>query len=195
MPLPPLQALLTARVRRTEAWPHVREIFQSICAKEAKSGAPCCDWVGDGGSGHYTKMVHNGIEYGDMQLCAEAYFLLKHIGRFDNQKVHECFTKYAPCSLPRRVFARLTALLADGGPATSTPSSSTSLPTSLRATLFCCSAPGSVLCVTRELVQGRRTELSGAPCDYEAVFARCVSSLVDERRCVKHVGECCCAAA
>ena len=71
----------------------------------------------------------------------------------------------------------------------------TSLPTSLRATLFCCSAPGSVLCVTRELVQGRRTELSGAPCDYEAVFARCVSSLVDERRCVKHVGECCCAAA
>jgi 6-phosphogluconate dehydrogenase len=50
----------------------VRDIFQSICAKEAKSGAPCCDWVGDGGSGHYTKMVHNGIEYGDMQLCAEA---------------------------------------------------------------------------------------------------------------------------
>ena len=79
--------------------------------------------------------------------------------------------------------------LADGGPATLTASSLTSLPTSLRATLFCCSAPGSVLCVTRELVQGRRTERSGAPCDYEAVFARCVSSLVDERRCVKHVGE------
>ena len=114
------------------------------------------------------------------------------IGRFDNQKVPEWDTKRA---LFPPVFARLTALLADGGPATLTPSSSTSLPTSLRATLFCCSAPGSVLCVTRELVQGRRTELSGAPCDYEAVFARCVSSLVDERRCVKHVGECCCAAA
>jgi len=80
---------------RIEAWPHVKDIFQSICAKEAKSGAPCCDWVGDGGSGHYTKMVHNGIEYGDMQLCAEAYFLLKHIGRYDNQKIHECFTKCA----------------------------------------------------------------------------------------------------
>ena len=73
----------------------MKDIFQSICAKEAKSGAPCCDWVGDGGSGHYTKMVHNGIEYGDMQLCAEAYFLLKHIGRYDNQKIHECFTKCA----------------------------------------------------------------------------------------------------
>jgi 6-phosphogluconate dehydrogenase len=85
-------------LRSTEAWPHVKEIFQSICAKEAKSGAPCCDWVGDGGSGHYTKMVHNGIEYGDMQLCAEAYFLLKHIGRFSNQQIHESFTKCARCA-------------------------------------------------------------------------------------------------
>ena len=59
-----------------EAWPHVKEIFQAIAAKVA-DGTPCCDWVGEDGAGHYVKMVHNGIEYGDMQLIGEAYQLLK----------------------------------------------------------------------------------------------------------------------
>ena len=59
-----------------EAWPHVKEIFQSIAAK-VEDGTPCCDWVGEDGAGHYVKMVHNGIEYGDMQLICEAYQLLK----------------------------------------------------------------------------------------------------------------------
>jgi 6-phosphogluconate dehydrogenase len=58
-----------------EAWPHVREILQGVAAKV--DGQACCDWVGLGGAGHYVKMVHNGIEYGDMQLIAEAYHLLK----------------------------------------------------------------------------------------------------------------------
>jgi 6-phosphogluconate dehydrogenase len=58
------------------AWPHVKDILQSIAAK-ALDGSPCCDWVGDGAAGHYVKMVHNGIEYGDMQLIGEAYQLLK----------------------------------------------------------------------------------------------------------------------
>ena len=58
-----------------EAWPHVKDIFQAICAKA--NNEPCCDWVGEGGSGHYVKMVHNGIEYGDMQLICEAYHLMK----------------------------------------------------------------------------------------------------------------------
>ncbi len=58
------------------AWPHVKEIFQSIAAK-VDNGVPCCDWVGEDGAGHYVKMVHNGIEYGDMQLICEAYQLLK----------------------------------------------------------------------------------------------------------------------
>ena len=70
-----------------EAWPHVKDIFQSIAAKvdadgkattSSGKGTPCCDWVGDAGAGHYVKMVHNGIEYGDMQLICEAYDLLKH---------------------------------------------------------------------------------------------------------------------
>src|SRR6202789_3013129 len=59
-----------------EAWPAVKGIFQAIAAK-VEDGTPCCDWVGEGGAGHYTKMVHNGIEYGDMQLIGEAYQLLK----------------------------------------------------------------------------------------------------------------------
>jgi 6-phosphogluconate dehydrogenase len=58
------------------AWPHVKPIFQAIAAKVA-DGAPCCDWVGEGGAGHYVKMVHNGIEYGDMQLICEAYQIMK----------------------------------------------------------------------------------------------------------------------
>ena len=58
------------------AWPRVREILQAIAAKVA-DGTPCCDWVGPGGAGHYTKMVHNGIEYGDMQVIAEAYHLMR----------------------------------------------------------------------------------------------------------------------
>src|SRR5262245_39257586 len=57
------------------AWPHVKEIFQAIAAK-VDDGSPCCDWVGEEGAGHYVKMVHNGIEYGDMQLIGEAYHLL-----------------------------------------------------------------------------------------------------------------------
>ena len=58
------------------AWPHVKEIFQSIAAK-VDDGTPCCDWVGENGAGHYVKMVHNGIEYGDMQLIGEAYDMLQ----------------------------------------------------------------------------------------------------------------------
>ncbi len=66
----------------SEAWPHVKFIFQAIAAK-SEDGEPCCDWVGEGGAGHYVKMVHNGIEYGDMQLICEAYDLLKKSGKKD----------------------------------------------------------------------------------------------------------------
>ena len=57
------------------AWPHIKDIFQATAAQV--NGEPCCDWVGETGAGHYVKMVHNGIEYGDMQLIAEAYDILK----------------------------------------------------------------------------------------------------------------------
>src|SRR4030095_13715137 len=58
------------------AWPHLKEIFQAVSAK-VEGNVPCCDWVGENGAGHYVKMVHNGIEYGDMQLICEAYQLMK----------------------------------------------------------------------------------------------------------------------
>jgi 6-phosphogluconate dehydrogenase len=73
-----------------EAWPHVKDIFQSIAAK-VDDGVPCCDWIGAGGSGHYVKMVHNGIEYGDMQLIAEAYHLLTAALGLSHDELHEVF--------------------------------------------------------------------------------------------------------
>jgi 6-phosphogluconate dehydrogenase len=75
-----------------DAWPHIKEIFQSIAAKS--DGEPCCDWVGEGGAGHYVKMVHNGIEYGDMQLICEAYDLMKRVGKFSNKEIGDVFTQW-----------------------------------------------------------------------------------------------------
>jgi 6-phosphogluconate dehydrogenase len=74
------------------AWPHVKEIFQAISAKV--EGQPCCEWVGDYGAGHYVKMVHNGIEYGDMQLISEAYTLLKNVLKLDYDQMHEIFADW-----------------------------------------------------------------------------------------------------
>lgn len=74
------------------AWPHVKEIFQAISAKV--EGQPCCEWVGEGGAGHYVKMVHNGIEYGDMQLISEAYSLLKNVLNLSNEEMHDTFREW-----------------------------------------------------------------------------------------------------
>ena len=71
------------------AWPLVKDIFQSICAHV--DGAPCCDWVGEGGAGHFVKMVHNGIEYGDMQLICEAYQLMKDYLGMSAAEMHQVF--------------------------------------------------------------------------------------------------------
>ncbi len=76
-----------------DAWPHVKEIFQAISAK-VDDGAPCCDWVGNDGAGHYVKMVHNGIEYGDMQLICEAYQMMKDVLGMSNDEMHEVFTEW-----------------------------------------------------------------------------------------------------
>lgn len=76
-----------------DGWPHVKKIFQSIAAK-ADGGEPCCDWVGDGGAGHYVKMVHNGIEYGDMQLISEAYSLLKNALDLTPPQIKDVFQKW-----------------------------------------------------------------------------------------------------
>src|SRR6267378_7285386 len=75
------------------AWPHVKEIFQAIAAK-VDDGTPCCDWVGENGAGHYVKMVHNGIEYGDMQLIGEAYQLLKAGLGMSADEMHQVFAEW-----------------------------------------------------------------------------------------------------
>lgn len=75
------------------AWEHVKPIFQSIAAK-VEDGSPCCDWVGENGAGHFVKMVHNGIEYGDMQLICEAYQIMKeHLG-MSYDEMHEVFKEW-----------------------------------------------------------------------------------------------------
>jgi 6-phosphogluconate dehydrogenase len=76
-----------------EAWPHVEGILQSIAAK-GTDDQPCCDWVGENGAGHYVKMVHNGIEYGDMQLIGETYQILRDLLKLDNNEISEVFKKW-----------------------------------------------------------------------------------------------------
>jgi len=75
------------------AWPEVKPIFQGIAAKVA-DGSPCCDWVGDGGAGHFVKMVHNGIEYGDMQLICEVYQIMKDVLGMSADEMHEVFKEW-----------------------------------------------------------------------------------------------------
>jgi len=76
-----------------EAWEAVKPIFQAIAAR-VEDGSPCCDWVGQGGAGHFVKMVHNGIEYGDMQLICEVYFVMKHLLGMSNDEMHAAFAEW-----------------------------------------------------------------------------------------------------
>lgn len=76
-----------------KAWPEVQPIFQSIAAK-VEDGTPCCDWVGEKGAGHFVKMVHNGIEYGDMQIINEAYHIMKEMLGMSPDEMHEVFKEW-----------------------------------------------------------------------------------------------------
>ena len=75
-----------------EAWKHVKKIFQDIAANV--DNTPCCNWVGDNGAGHFVKMVHNGIEYGDMQLISEAYFIMKNLLGMSADEMHDVFAEW-----------------------------------------------------------------------------------------------------
>jgi 6-phosphogluconate dehydrogenase len=81
-----------------DAWPHVKDIFQKIAA-HTDDGQPCCDWVGQNGAGHFVKMVHNGIEYGDMQMICETYQIMKTGLKMTNQQMHEVFAEWNEGSL------------------------------------------------------------------------------------------------
>ena len=75
------------------AWEHVKPIFQATCAK-TDEGEPCCEWVGENGAGHFVKMTHNGIEYGDMQMICETYQMMKHGLGLTNKEMHEVFSEW-----------------------------------------------------------------------------------------------------
>ncbi|MDZ7722323.1 MAG: decarboxylating NADP(+)-dependent phosphogluconate dehydrogenase [candidate division KSB1 bacterium] len=76
-----------------DAWPHVKTIFQTIAA-HTDDGEPCCDWVGENGAGHFVKMTHNGIEYGDMQMINETYAIMKRGLGMSNQDMHQVFSEW-----------------------------------------------------------------------------------------------------
>ena len=150
-----------------EAWPHVKDIFQSISAK-VEDGSPCCDWVGEEGAGHYVKMVHNGIEYGDMQLIGEAYNILKNGLGMDEQELHDTFAEWNKgpldsylVEITRDIFAKKDT---DGTPLVN-----------------------KILDTAGQKGTGKWTVINslelGTPITLmaEAVYARCVSALKDDR--------------
>ncbi|MFZ9965299.1 MAG: decarboxylating NADP(+)-dependent phosphogluconate dehydrogenase, partial [Terrimicrobiaceae bacterium] len=149
------------------AWPHVKEIFQSISAK-VEDGSPCCDWVGEEGAGHYVKMVHNGIEYGDMQLICEAYNILKNGLGMNEQELHDTFAEWNKGELDsylieitRDIFAKKDD---DGSPLVN-----------------------KILDTAGQKGTGKWTVINsldlGTPITLmaEAVYARCVSAMKDDR--------------
>lgn len=149
-----------------DAWPHVKEIFQGISAKV--DGEPCCDWVGPEGAGHYVKMVHNGIEYGDMQLIGEAYYLLKKALNMNAQELHQTFKEWNKGDLDSYLI-EITAKIFD------VKDTDGSL------------LLDKILDVAGQKGTGKWTVINaldlGMPLTLigEAVFARCLSAMKDER--------------
>src|SRR6266404_6319089 len=149
------------------AWPHVKEIFQSIAAK-VEDGTPCCDWVGEAGAGHYVKMVHNGIEYGDMQLIGEAYQLLESGLGLNTDELSDVFAEWNKGELDSFLIEITAEIFAkkddDGQPLID-----------------------KILDTAGQKGTGKWTAISaldlGQPVTLigESVFARCLSALKDER--------------
>ena len=149
------------------AWPHVKDIFQKISAK-VEDGTPCCDWVGENGAGHYVKMVHNGIEYGDMQLIGEAYNLMKTGLGLSADQMHEVFAEWNKGELNSYLIEITRDILAfkdaDGQPLVD-----------------------KILDTAGQKGTGKWTVMSsqdlGIPITLiaEAVYARCISALKEER--------------
>lgn len=150
-----------------EGWPHIKAIFQSIAAK-ADNGEPCCDWVGDEGAGHYVKMVHNGIEYGDMQLICEAYNILSTGLGLNEAQLSEVFKGWNKGELDSYLIEITSHIFGfkdtDGKPLVS-----------------------KVLDVAGQKGTGKWTVINaldlGMPLTLisEAVFARCLSAIKEER--------------
>jgi 6-phosphogluconate dehydrogenase len=149
------------------AWPYVKEIFQAIAAK-VEDGTPCCDWVGEEGAGHYVKMVHNGIEYGDMQLIGEAYQLLEEGLGLSATELSAIFTEWNKGELDSfliEITAEIFAKLDDDGKPM------------VDKILDAAGQKGTgKWTATSALDLGTPVTLIG-----EAVFARCLSAMKEER--------------
>ncbi len=100
-----------------EAWPIFKQIFQPISAK-ADDGVPCCDWIGGGGSGHFVKMVHNGIEYGDMQMICEAYWLMENLLGMSPDEMSKVFAEWNRGELSSYLISITSEILAKRDPET-----------------------------------------------------------------------------
>src|ERR1035438_2413517 len=149
------------------AWPHVKPIFQAIAAK-GDDGTPCCDWVGEDGAGHYVKMVHNGIEYGDMQLICEAYDLLQRGLGLNADELADVFTEWNKGELDSYLIEISSHIFAkkddDGQPLVDKILDTAGQKGTGKWTVF------------SSLDLGQPVTLIG-----ESVFARCLSALKDER--------------
>ncbi|HCE44625.1 MAG TPA: phosphogluconate dehydrogenase (NADP(+)-dependent, decarboxylating) [Lentisphaeria bacterium] len=151
-----------------EAWKHVKPIFQAISAKVA-DGSPCCEWVGNDGAGHFVKMVHNGIEYGDMQMISEAYFLMKNILSMSAEEMHDVFTEWNKGDLDSYLIEISRDILKRKDPETGKYIIDIILDTAGQKG-------------TGKWTSQAALDLgSPAPTIAEAVFARCVSAIKDER--------------
>ncbi len=150
------------------AWPHVKPIFQAIAAK-APDGSPCCDWVGAEGAGHYVKMVHNGIEYGDIQLICESYDLLRRLAGLDATALAEVFGRWNQGPLDSYLIEITRDIFGYRDPETGKPL--------VDLILDAAGQKGTgKWTVTSALDLGVPLTLIG-----EAVFARCLSAQKDER--------------
>ena len=150
-----------------QAWPHVKPIFQAICAK-VEGGASCCDWVGENGAGHFVKMVHNGIEYGDMQLICEAYQLMRDGLGMSAEEMHEVFSAWNKTELDSyliEITADILGYRDENGE------------TTVNYILDTAGQKGTGRwTATSALDQGVPLTLIG-----ESVFARCLSAMKEER--------------
>jgi 6-phosphogluconate dehydrogenase len=149
------------------AWPSVKPIFQAICAKTDK-GEPCCEWVGENGAGHFVKMVHNGIEYGDMQMICETYHLMREGLGLSNTEMHKVFAEWYEGELNSYLIEITRDILAykdEQGKDT------------IDLILDTAGQKGTgKWTVVAALDSGQPLTLIG-----EAVFARCLSAIKDER--------------
>lgn len=150
-----------------KAWPSVKPILQAICAK-VEDGSPCCDWVGENGAGHFVKMVHNGIEYGDMQLICEAYQFMKDYLGMSADEMHDVFAEWNKGELDSYLIEITTNILEhkdeDGSPLVE-----------------------KILDTAGQKGTGKWTGIAaldeGVPLTLitEAVFSRCISAMKEER--------------